>query len=276
MSRDRFFPIVTALLVSVSSFACPEDVAFRDENGDEDGIWEPGLGTTWQWQLSGALDMSFDVEMYVVDLFGTPEETIAALQDDGRIVICHFSAGAKDEQLADADSFEGSDVGNEVHGDPDRYWVDIRSPNVREIMTARLDVAESHGCDGVAPDDVDGWDNDTGFELAPSDQVAYNRFLAREAHDRGLSVGLRNAVELVGDLVSEFDWALNEECLLYDECAELALFIEADKAVFHVEYVEIPAHGPERQAAVCGDPAIDGFSTLIKTHDLDAWSLACE
>ncbi|MEZ4608186.1 MAG: hypothetical protein R2865_15690 [Deinococcales bacterium] len=28
------------------------------------GIWRPTPGTSWQWQLSGALDLSFDVDAY--------------------------------------------------------------------------------------------------------------------------------------------------------------------------------------------------------------------
>ena len=73
-----------------------------------------------------------------------------------------------------------------------------------------------------------------------------------------------------------FDWALNEECLVYDECEALAPFIEAGKAVFHVEYVEDEADGQLLLREACGDATIAGFSTLIKTYDLFAWRLSCE
>jgi hypothetical protein len=39
-------------------------------------------------------------------------------------------------------------------------------------------------------DNVDGFTNATGFPLTPVDQLTYNRFLAMEAHVRGLSIGL--------------------------------------------------------------------------------------
>ena len=35
------------------------------------------------------------------------------------------------------------------------------------------------------PDNVDGFANGSGFPLTSSDQLAYNRFLATEAHARG-------------------------------------------------------------------------------------------
>jgi hypothetical protein len=120
------------------------------------------------------------------------------------------------------------------------------------------------------PDNVDGYTNQSGFPLTAGTQLDYNRFLAREAHARGLSVGLKNDLEQVGDLLADFDWALSEECLKYDECSSLTPFITAGKAVFHVEY------GAQALAqTVCPKTKPLGFSTLIKKLDLDAWRVAC-
>jgi len=55
-----------------------------------------------------------------------------------------------------------------------------------------------------------------------------------------------------------FDWALNEECLSYDECDLLKPFLEAGKAVFHVEYVDDESTGEAKLNEICGDPAIEG------------------
>ena len=68
------------------------------------------------------------------------------------------------------------------------------------MIASRLDIAAARGCDGVEPDNVDGYDNDSGFELTRADQIDFNRFLATEAHQRGLSVGLKNALDLVEEL----------------------------------------------------------------------------
>ena len=88
-------------------------------------------------------------------------------------------------------------------------------------------------------------------------------------------MGLKNALDLVGELEPHFDWALNEECLAWNECTVLNPFLSADKAVFHTEYVDSESDGEALQAEVCGDPTINGFSTLIKTWDLDEWLLTC-
>jgi hypothetical protein len=128
-------------------------------------------------------------------------------------------------------------------------------------------MAKSKGCDGVEPDNVDGYDNSNGLGLTEQDAIGYDQFLATEGHARGLSVGLKNSLGLVSRLVSSFDWALNEECLKYSECDSLAPFISAGKAVFHCEY------GTSTNG-IC-DKVPQGFSTIVKNLNLDAFRLAC-
>ncbi len=72
------------------------------------------------------------------------------------------------------------------------------------------------------------------------------------------------------------DWALNEECVAYDECDTYAPFVDAGKAVFHVEYVDDIADGQALADEVCGRSDLEGFSTLIKEWDLESWRIACD
>jgi hypothetical protein len=154
---------------------------------------------------------------------------------------------------------------------PGERWLDIRQVEaLAPVMLARLELAASKGCDGVEPDNVDGYANETGFPLSAGNQIAYNRWLAAEAHARGLSIGLKNALALVPDLVGDFDWALNEQCFQYDECDALLPFIAADKAVFGVEYEGDPADYCPRAVAM-------SVTWLTKTPDLaDEPPGACE
>ena len=191
-------------------------------------------------------------------------------------MICYFSAGSAESWRDDYDAFPAETLGEPLDNWPNERWVDVRAEAVRTIMLARLDLGVAKDCDGVEPDNVDGWENDTGLPLTREDQLDYDRFLADAAHARGLSIGLKNAVDLVRSLEPHFDWALNEECLDYDECERLRPFLQAGKAVFHVEYANEGADGPARAAEVCGRPEIAGFSTLIKRKRLGAWRLACE
>jgi hypothetical protein len=233
-------------------------------------VWRPAPGTSWQWQLSGTLDTSLDVVMYDIDLFETPDSTIDALRAAGRVVICYFSAGSHENWRPDKDDFPSSALGKAMDGWPDERWLDIRAPELRPIMQRRLDLAAEKGCDGVEPDNVDGYQNDTGFPLSAADQLAYNRFLAAEAHARGLSVGLKNDLGQIAELVADFDWALNEECFAYDECDALLPFIRAQKAVFQVEYGDA-----DLASTVCPKANALDFDTLIKKLDLDAWRVPC-
>jgi len=256
-----------------------DDVVDDDDVADDDdtssSVWAPAPGITWQWQLQGTLDTSFDVQMYDIDLVDTPQATLDALHADGRTVVCYFSAGSYEDWRPDAGEFPPEALGNPLGGWPGEYWLDLGNATVRSIMEARLDLAVSRACDGVEPDNVDGYANDNGLGLTPADQLDYNQFLADAAHQRGLSVGLKNDLDQVVQLEPWFDWALNEECVQYGECATLGPFLAAGKAVFHVEYVDDEAAGPGLAAQVCGDPAIAGFSTLIKQWDLDAWVIPC-
>ena len=223
-----------------------QDAIFSDgfESGDtsawsavEGEIWRPPPGTSWQWQLQGAIDTTIDVEMYDIDLFETPEQTIADLAADGRVVICYFSAGSWENWRPDAGDYPAVVLGNTLAGWPDERWVDIRRLDLlAPILETRLDLALDKGCTGVEPDNVDAYQNSSGFPLAAADQLAFNRWLATEAHRRGLSIGLKNDLDQILDLVAEFDWALNEQCYEYAECALLQPFIDAGKAVFGVEY----------------------------------------
>ncbi|MEN8220518.1 MAG: endo alpha-1,4 polygalactosaminidase [Pseudomonadota bacterium] len=231
--------------------------------------WQPTPGTSWQWQLSGSLDSSFDVDMYDIDLFDTSVATIDQLHDDGRVVICYFSAGSWEDWRDDADGFPDSVLGKTLDGWPDEKWLDIRELDILgPIMGARLDEAANKGCDGVEPDNVDGYANKSGFPLSYQDQLDYNIWLANAAHERGLSIGLKNDLDQIVDLVEHFDWALNEQCFQYDECELLLPFVQAGKAVFGVEYRgSVNSFCPQANAM--------DFDWLKKKLKLNAWREAC-
>lgn len=250
--------------------ASPNQIEAGNSEPFPAGIWQPKPGTSWQWQLLGTIDTSLAVQMYDVDLFDTPDGVIASLHARGIRVVCYFSAGSHENWRADSAELSSSVLGSALDGWAGERWLDIRAPAVRTQMQARLARAKQRGCDGVEPDNVDGYANASGFPLTSADQLSFNRFLAKEAHALGLSIGLKNDLDQVPMLVGDFDWALNEECAKYNECDALEPFIAANKAVFHVEY------GPAALATtVCPAANAGNFDTLIKNLDLDAWRVAC-
>jgi len=240
---------------------------------DPGDAWSPAPGTSWQWQLSGTIDTSLDVVMYDVDLFDAPDATIDTLLNDSRVLICYFSAGSMEDWREDASDFPEGIIGSGLDGWDGEYWIDVMDPTVRTIMEARLDLAVARGCHGVEPDNVDGYANRNGLGLNGTEQLDYNRFLADAAHERGLSVGLKNDLDQLEDLEPWFDWALNEECASYDECGQLSTFTDAGKAVFHVEYVDQWSDAQGLADQVCG--AVGQLDTLIKTWDLGSEWMSC-
>ena len=241
------------------------------------GSWyRPPVSVTWQWQLEGNLNTSYSVALYDVDLFDTKHTTIQNLQHSGKKVVCYFSAGSYENYRDDKDLFLPNTLGNTLDGWADERWLDIRSDNVHSIMKKRLDIAKQKGCDGVEPDNMDGYTNKSGFNLTSQDQLAYNRFIANEAHKRGLAVGLKNDLNQISELVEYFDFAVNEQCFEYNECGALLPFINHGKPVLTAEYLNKYVNNSSERAAICQESRDNQFSTLILPLDLnDSFRFSC-
>jgi hypothetical protein len=232
--------------------------------------WQPAKGITWEIELSTTPNSLLPVTAYDVDLFDTPQATLDQMAAAGIKRICYFSAGSYEDWRADADQLAPY-RGNPLQGWEGEWWLDIRRAEVRTVMTHRLDTAVSKGCDAVDPDNVDGFANDNGLGLTRDDQIDYLRFLSDQAHARGLAIGLKNAVELVPEVVASFDFAVNESCFKYQECGTLQPFTAANKPVLQIQY-----GGKKEARRVCKRANGLGFSTLVKSQALDGKRIACQ
>ena len=205
-------------------------------------------GTSWQWQIDGGpidetvLDaVGNPKKMYDIDMFASDASTIRRLHAKGIAVVCYMETGGWESFRPDANSYPAALLGNPLSGYPDERLVDIRRLDVLlPIMAARLDLARGKGCDGIEPDLDDTYTYDSGFPLTMQDQLVFNKAVADLAHERGMSIGLKNGASPGGVFeaaMAEFaDWALNEECNRYSECGGYQAFIARNKAVFQVEY----------------------------------------
>ncbi|KMV29822.1 endo alpha-1,4 polygalactosaminidase [Photobacterium swingsii] len=241
------------------------------------GSWyRPGPLTTWQWQLSGTVNTSYNVDIYNIDLFDSSTDLIQGLQQSGKKVICYFSAGSYENWRPDANEFKESDLGNNLDGWPGERWLDIRSTNVFSIMTKRLELAKEKGCDGVELDNMDGYTNNTGVNLTNTDQLAYNRVVANTAHQLNLSIGLKNDLDQILELVDYYDFAINESCTEYNECHLLNPFIQNGKAVLNAEYLKKYVDDEAARNAMCSQSKQMQFSTLVLPLELnDAFRFSC-
>lgn len=240
-------------------------------------FWKPAAGESWQIVLLYALnDTTTNVSVFDIDLYDNPVETISDLHAKNRRVICYFSAGSYEPGRPDSDKFLAGDKGKELDGWPGEYWLDVKSTNVRSIMSARLELAASKGCDGVDPDNIDGYDNDNGLSLTTSDAVDYLTFLSNGAHALNMSIGLKNGGAIINETISMMQWEVNEQCEQYNECDLFRPFVEAGKPVFHIEYPDSAPHiSDAKKKSVCDNASAEGFSTVLKNMDLDDFIEPC-
>jgi len=176
--------------------------------------------------------------VYDVDLYAEQSD-IDALHERGVKVIGYISVGSQENWRPDADRFPVEVLGKDYEGWPGERWLDIRRIDLlAPLLRARLDLCAARGFDGVEPDNIEIHDNDTGFPITYQDQLAYARFLAEEAHGRGLAIGLKNAPDMVADSLSCFDFAITEDAFFQQWIGKMLPFIESGKPVFAAEYTD--------------------------------------
>ncbi|CAG8980376.1 hypothetical protein HYALB_00013723, partial [Hymenoscyphus albidus] len=241
--------------------------------------WQPQPPLKWQiisHSDIGDPDLA-GIDVYDVDLYSTSHEDVNTLKKNGKKVICYFSAGTWEDWRPDADQFDKAEFGNEVgKGDftdegfwPGEYWLNIRSPSVVDRMIARLQVAKDKGY----PQPNQSSRATTGFSFTQTDAIVFLRELAAEAHQRGLSIGVKNSIPILDQVSSFIDYAVNEQCVANAECAMYEDFLDSNKPVFHVEYAstdDLSNVSEDEIRNSCASEGVSMISPIIKTHALDS------
>ncbi len=235
--------------------------------------WHPVPGLTWQWQLTDLpVDTSVDADVYDLDLFDTNPEIINELHSKGRKVICYISVGSREDWRPDAEQFPALVLGNEYDGWPGERWLDIRQIDLlAPIMRARFDLCKMAGFDAIEPDNIEIHDNDTGFDISYDDQIVYARWLAEEAHSRGLAIGIKNAPDMVADSLEFYDFAITEDAFEYGWIENMLPFINSGKPVFAAEYTDMKVDFN----SACKWGKSKNVSFILKTRELDRLRVTC-
>jgi hypothetical protein len=134
-------------------------------------------------------------------------------------------------------------------GDPDwpgEYLLDVRTPAERaallRIVGDWFDGCARSGYRAIEPDNLDSWTR-SHAQLTRDQGLAFAALLVQRAHARGLAVAQKNAAELgsLGRTRVGFDFAVAEECQVYDECG---VYLAAYGAhVIEIEYTDTPRAG---------------------------------
>jgi hypothetical protein len=278
MKKAALLLLIPFLLLSACSEKTATMTALPDPStpATTTGVdwWHPTVGMTWQWQLSDApVDTSYKVEVYDIDLYDTDVEVIKQLHDQGKKVICYISVGSQEDWRPDKDQFPTEVLGKDYDGWPGEKWLDVRRIDLlAPIIRARLDLCKEKGFDGVEPNNIEVYDNDTGFPLTYADQLEYFKWLVQEAHARGLAIGLKNASDMVVDALPYADFVITEDAFYYDEAQAYLPFIKAGKPIFAAEYTDMDVDF----TAACQWGKENQVSFILKDRDLISYVEFCK
>jgi hypothetical protein len=227
--------------------------------------WSPVPNGALHWQLQGDVVPAPGTKVIDSDLFDTPAKQVKKWRDQGLYPVCYVNVGAFEDWRDDATDFPDDVIGADYDGWQGERWLDISHfKALAPVMEARLDLCADKGFLAVEPDNIDGYDNETGFDITRDDQVAYLHWLIGQAHKRGLAIGQKNAPDLISDLVNEMDFALLESAWRDNFLADFTPYHQQNKPVFAVEYREDGAD----LAAVCADIKQYGFIGMVANYDL--------
>ncbi|GAA2304628.1 endo alpha-1,4 polygalactosaminidase [Nonomuraea roseoviolacea subsp. roseoviolacea] len=223
----------------------------------------------------------FDIDLYAAAEVAGNNTTlntaaVKAIHAKGAKAICYVDAGSIEDFRPDYQEFvdwhnaHGKSLLGKPFSDefPNERWANINNDKgqrdfLLKMMAARVDKCAQAGFDGVEFDVVNAHEEGksvTGWTVSPATQLTFNKALAAIAHGKGLSVALKNDLSQAEELVSSFDYAVNEECFQFDECSELSVFVKAGKPVFHVEYATAPS-------SFCAKSKTLKFNSLKKPED---------
>ncbi|MEZ5668727.1 MAG: endo alpha-1,4 polygalactosaminidase [Alphaproteobacteria bacterium] len=247
----------------------------------------------WDWVIGADVDVATLIDRrldYVgLDAFDVDAAAVAALRKAGMHVWCYVSAGTVEDWRPDLDAYEAADAAAGAAGEAPligaayddwagERWLNPRAlDRLMPLVEARLALCAEKGFDMVEFDNVDAFDNETGFDATPEDSRAFAQALAEAARRAGLAPILKNAPDLAAELEPWFAGYLMEECVLWDFCDSGAAFSAAGKPVFNAEY---PSAYEEEGlsidlAVICADGAHGDVSMLIKPAGLTMETKPC-
>jgi len=234
--------------------------------------WHPAPGLSWQWQIGdNNIDTSIAADVFDIDLY-VEQVVIDELHARGKKVIGYISVGSWENWRPDAEHFPSEALGKDYEGWPGERWLDIRRLDLLgPIMLRRLDLCALKGFDAVEPDNMEIYNNATGFRLTYADQLGYARWLSEEAHGRGMAIGMKNAADMVPDALELFDFAILEDYYYYGWCDQMLPFIAQGKPVFAAEYTDMQVDFE----AACAYGWSHQFSFILKNRGLDVFRKAC-
>ena len=264
--------LISIFILFLISCQTNDDIVLQDQNIVK---FTPQMTFDWDLRSELPLNSQYNAEVVDIDAFDNSVELVKELHDQGKKVIAYISVGSVENWRSDAADFPASIIGNNYDGWDDEKFLDIRNINaLAPIMRARLDMIKEKGFDAVEPDNMDSYTNNTGFAITEQDVIRYSKWLAAEAHTRGLSIGQKNATELAEQLVDSFDWILLEDAFADNFEDEAQIYIAKNKAVFATEYTDETSEN-EFLNIICLKATTLNYTAILKQRELNNFVITC-
>jgi len=229
----------------------------------------PNRGPEFQWELDHALNVQGAQDMgdsatnvaggkapnpavYDVDGINNPASAVRALHRLHDKAICYIEVGAAGNYYSAAQERipvtyfaqlrAAGDLGRKVPGYPE-YYLNIRAASTARIIEAMIrQQCSAKGFDAVEPDIDDSYADATGFKIAESVNIRYDKMLGAYAHSLGLAWGQKNGdsdPRFSAALEPTTDFLLDEECNFYHTCGVVTSpYVKAGKMVLDAEYTD--------------------------------------
>ncbi|WP_439556675.1 endo alpha-1,4 polygalactosaminidase [Dyadobacter sp.] len=278
----RKFTLLLAAYLFVA--ACQSDDAEPDNNivdgselpNDKTTWWKPANGVSFDWDLDelNAGDQ-FSADVVDVDAFTTTAEQVAALHAQGKKVIAYMSVGTLEDDRPDAGLLPREVIGKVYPEWPEERWLDIRQPEkLKPWLSSRLRMIMNKGFDAVEPDNLDSYDNETGFDISITDTRRYCDYLITLAHQNGLGIGQKNVPDLAPDYAAKFDWLLTEDAFEQGWQDQVQPFTALNKPVFAAEYTDMTSRAVFENN-FCPKAKSLKVYVVLKHRNLDKWASTC-
>lgn len=242
-------------------------------------IYKPKIGDSFDWRLD-SINLN-EVDQYTckiidIDAFSATKELVDAFHARGIKVIAYVSVGTIENYRPDTALLPPEIIGNIYPEWPDERFLDIREiEKLKPFITFRFDMIKQKGFDGIEPDNIDIYTMETGFNLTLNDARLFCEWIIDEAHKRNLSIGQKNAEELVPLLYKKFDWALTESIFYYHTQNNFSLYVSADKPVFSAEYIDQMSI-TDFNTFVCPRAKELKYYAFLKHRNLTKWKYECQ
>ncbi|KAJ3309378.1 hypothetical protein HDU76_003636 [Blyttiomyces sp. JEL0837] len=202
--------------------------------------WNPSIGMSWQWFIGLQTDVPIVSSTAIYDSDVDNGFIPATVHNVGARAICYVNVGSIEinGNRPDEDAFTTYNqtvsriIGSVYPGWTDEFFLDIRSPQVRALMSLRFTRMKLSNCDAIEPDNTDSYLFPNGFNLTVNDSKDYLDWLSTTIHNMGMSLALKNndiILRKFPRIVEEVDFAIVESCFSVGVCNAFSPFITAGK-----------------------------------------------